>query len=117
MMGFFKNTPIESWAPKSREYSSCTFIDDKLVIFGGLNGDMMNDVNIFSLRRWKWTKVIYEINEYVPEPRYGHSAVQYENYVIVYGGYRRFVTGFKVRDTFGDVCLFNTKTLKWEKTT
>jgi N-acetylneuraminic acid mutarotase len=118
MIGFFRNVNIDSWAPKSREYSTCTFIDGSLVMFGGLNGTMMNDVNIFDLRAWKWTEVKYTQatkSNSVPEPRYGHSAVAYGSYVVVYGGYRRFISSFKVRDTYGDVSLFNTDTMKWEK--
>ena len=90
-------------------------VDGSLVLFGGQNSQMLNDVNIFDLRTWKWTKVQTQSGVYAPEPRYGHSAVQYGANVIVYGGYRHFVKSFKVRDTYGDVAVFSTDTLSWDK--
>lgn len=53
--------------------------------------------------------------EYIPKPRYGHSAVSYKSFVIIYGGYRKFLSSIKVRDTYGDISYFNTDTMKWDK--
>ncbi|CAI2360431.1 unnamed protein product [Moneuplotes crassus] len=112
---FWKQNTIDSWAPQSREYSTCTFVDGSLVQFGGLSTKMMNDVNIFDLRTFKWTHISFEKEEYVPEPRYGHSAICYGSLVVIYGGYRRFLKSLKLRDTHGDISYFCTDTLKWDK--
>ena len=112
---FWKQAQLDSWSPKSREYSTCTFVDGSLVQFGGLNAKMLNDVNILDFRTWKWMPVKFDLKEYVPEPRYGHIAVSYKTYVVIHGGYRRFLASLKARDAYGDVAYFNTDTLKWDK--
>ena len=114
-IGFWKFKQMTSWMPNSREYATWTYIDGSLVLFGGLNNEKMNDITIFDLRSWKWQTVNFEVEDYVPETRYGHSAVSYNSKVIIYGGYRRYVTSFKVRDTYGDVAFFDTDTMKWDK--
>ena len=103
------------WAPKSREHATCNYVDGCLILFGGLNSKMLNEVCIFNLQEQKWYKVKFEINQQQPEPRYGHSGVIYKSNLYIYGGYRRYNNSFKVRDTYGDMFVFSTKTLKWDK--
>ena len=112
---FWKQMQIESWSPNAREYSTWTFVDGSLVQFGGLNSKILNDTNILDFRTYKWTSINLEEEEYIPEPRYGHSAVAYGSYVIIYGGYRRFLSALKTRDTYGDISIFDTDTMKWDK--
>jgi len=104
-----------TWKPGSREQSTCVIIDGCLVLFGGLNGAMLNDVNVHNLQKHKWFKIKFQRNEQQPEPRYGHSAVAYKSKMYIFGGFRRYVESFKVRETYGDVYEFSTKTLKWDK--
>lgn len=98
---------------KSREYATCTYVDGSLVLFGGLNNEKMNDIAIFDFRYKKWTKLAFPKDQYVPETRYGHTAVRYNSKIIIYGGYRRYIESFKIRDAFGDVAIFCTDSMKW----
>lgn len=104
-----------TWVPQSREQAACVYVDGCIVLFGGLNGVMLNDINVLNLQKQKWYKVTFQRNEQQPEPRYGHSAVVYKSNIYIYGGYRRYVESFKVRETYGDVYEFNTDILKWDK--
>lgn len=103
------------WAPKSREHATWNYIDNCLIMFGGLNSKMLNDVWILNLEEFKWYEVKFDTTEQQPEPRYGHSAVIYKSKLYIYGGYRKYNKSFKIRDTFGDVYSFSTTTLKWDK--
>ena len=88
-------------------------MDGSLVLFGGLSDYKMNDTVIFDFRNKKWTSVKFETGQYVPENRYGHTAVCYNSHVYIYGGYRRYIESFKTRDAFGDVAIFDTDNLAW----
>ena len=115
LLDFGNNKQMTTWMPNSREYATCTYVDGSLVLFGGLNSEKMNDITIFDLRSWKWSSINFEIEDYVPETRYGHTAINYNSQIIIYGGYRRYITSFKVRDTYGDIVIFDTDSLKWDR--
>ena len=76
---------------------------------------MLQDVNVFNIQKGKWFPLKFDKTDAQPEPRYGHTAVVYGPNIYVYGGYRRYVESFKVRETYGDIYSFNTSYLKWEK--
>lgn len=63
----------------------------------------------------KWTDIKFEKGQFVPETRYGHTAVNYNSKIYIYGGYRRYVESFKIRESYGDIAVFDTDSLKWSK--
>ena len=108
-----KNVP--TWSPNSREQAACVFTEGCIVLIGGLNGVMLQDINVFNIQKNRWFSVKFTRRDQQPEPRYGHTAVSYRSDIYLYGGYRRYVESFKERDTYGDVYQFWTDSLKWDK--
>ena len=68
---------------KAREYSSCTYVDGSLVVFAGLSYAKMNEISIFDFKTWKWESIKFEKEEFVPETRFGHSAVSYNSKIFI----------------------------------
>ncbi|CAI2386527.1 unnamed protein product [Moneuplotes crassus] len=112
---YWKIKNISSWSPNSREQAACVFCEECIVLIGGLNSRMLQDVNVFNVQKGKWFPLKFNRTDAQPEPRYGHTAVVYGSNIYVYGGYRRYVESFKIRETYGDIYSFNTSYLKWEK--
>ena len=60
------------------------FNNEKLVIFGGQNGDTcLNDLYIFDTKTLNWEKI--EV-ENPPSPRAGHASAAAENQLVIFGG-------------------------------
>jgi len=60
---------------------------NSMVVFGGVteNGEILNDVWEWSFRSSSWKKL--DTTGEVPAPRWGHSAVIYQDELWVYGGF------------------------------
>jgi Rab9 effector protein with kelch motifs len=114
-MYYWHRRDIDSWVPQSREQATCVLVEGWLVVFGGLNSVMLNDINIHNFQKRKWFRIPFKRDEQQPDARYGHSAVVFKSKIYIYGGYRRYIESFKVRETYGDVFEFSPKTLKWDK--
>ena len=54
MIAFWKK--MNSIGLKAREYSSCTYVDGSLVVFGGLSYAKMNEISIL---RFKFFSIFY----------------------------------------------------------
>jgi len=88
------SAPEASWAhlvptgdvPAAREGHSLTFVDQKLLLFGGYveAGQDMNDVHMYDIDAQQWKNL--DIAGSAPHPRQAHSAARHGHDVIVAGG-------------------------------
>jgi N-acetylneuraminic acid mutarotase len=78
-----------------------------MVIFGGKNdeNEKLNDVWVFDFSACTWTK--HENGDISPTVRSGHSAVLYNNQMIVFGGI------FEITRELNDVVALDLTTWKW----
>ncbi|CAI2386706.1 unnamed protein product [Moneuplotes crassus] len=112
---YWKTKDISSWSPNSREQAACVFCEECIVLIGGLNSYMLQDINVFNIQKGKWFPLKFDKQDTQPEPRHGHTAVVYKSNIYVYGGYRRYIESIKIRETYGDLYVFNTNYLRWDK--
>ena len=68
-----------------REGGSMVTFKDRLILYGGLGTDLINDVHEYHVKKNKWTKIK---NNKVPPPsgRFGHSTALNKNQVLIHGG-------------------------------
>lgn len=80
-----------------------------MIVFAGKNDDneKMNDVWILDLIYWTWSEVKYQSEETVPVPRSGHSAILYDNKMMIFAGI------FEITRELNDAYLFDIETKKW----
>ncbi len=87
-----KEEEIKVVLPNSRTDHSLVEWNKKLIAFGGFDGaHRWNDVFMFDIETEMWTKLSGEsnksINKIEPSPRFGHSAIVYEDKMWIYGGW------------------------------
>lgn len=80
-----------------------------MIIFGGKNdeNEKLNDVWIFNLTECTWSKIDYSSEDLIPIPRSGHSAVVYNNKMMIFAGI------FEITRELNDSYLFDIATQKW----
>jgi len=114
--------------PTKRFGHSGVVYQNQILIFGGWDGkDTLNCVWSLNFENKTWTKVEEPVNDensgnlsnrlsnivfgrqslFVPQSRYRHSAVVYQNIMFVFGGVD------KDHRRFGDILVFNLDTCVW----
>eukprot|EP00826_Nyctotherus_ovalis_P028149 TRINITY_DN2218_c0_g1_i6.p1 TRINITY_DN2218_c0_g1~~TRINITY_DN2218_c0_g1_i6.p1 ORF type:complete len:335 (+),score=77.85 TRINITY_DN2218_c0_g1_i6:784-1788(+) len=83
---------------------------ETLIIVGGVNGNLerLNDVWLYSLKEDTWKEVNFIPEDVLLPPRSEHSAVIYNNELVVFGGRGQ---GMK---ELNDVMVLNIGNLKWK---
>jgi hypothetical protein len=72
--------------PKSRSQPCCFMQDNLMMIFGGLNGQGLDDLWVCDLRdNFNWFKV-KTAGKDTPTGRFGHTAVIYRREIYFFGG-------------------------------
>eukprot|EP00761_Pharyngomonas_kirbyi_P012479 gb/GECH01012506.1/.p1 GENE.gb/GECH01012506.1/~~gb/GECH01012506.1/.p1 ORF type:complete len:327 (+),score=72.06 gb/GECH01012506.1/:1-981(+) len=98
-----------SYTPPARYGHTAVIHNNKsMVVFGGTNDRLLNDVLKFTFSSKKWE--VIECKGVVPSPRYGHSAVVYKHIMLVFGG--------RTEDTenhLNDLHAFNIKNKTWQE--
>jgi hypothetical protein len=73
--------------PMARNFHSAVACDSRLIIFGGKANGYANDLHSYDTLNNAWSDIVTTGNRYRPSPRYGHTAVVYEQKMFVFGGY------------------------------
>ncbi len=63
-------------------------------------------------QEWPWEYL--NISGFIPEKRFGHSLLAYNNKLFIFGGGGSFSHTFGFRETFQDVEAFSLKENKWD---
>ena len=96
--------------PSARDGHSSILYDGQMVVFGGLDGSVKNDVWSLHLISYNWTELTTSTTK--PSGRSWHSSILFDGQMIVFGG---FIGG--ATDT-NDVWTLNLTSYKWtERTT
>ena len=77
-----------AYKPNSRMDFSLNKYENKVYLFGGLNSNYLNDIWEYNLINNKWEKITFNqnINFNLPNPRFGHSSIIIDKYLVIYGG-------------------------------
>ena len=77
-----------AYKPNSRMDFSLNKYENKVFLFGGLNSNYLNDIWEYNLINNKWEKITFNqnINFNLPNPRFGHSSIIIDKYLVIYGG-------------------------------
>lgn len=101
--------------PEVREQFTMERVDQRIYIFGGLSHDCLGDFLTCDTHKWKWERMETINEDIFVEPRLAHSCTAYGEYLLFYGGLKKFRGGFKVGDIFQGFVMYNTVTGKWKR--
>ena len=91
----------------ARKYQTMCAWNDKLVVFGGKRStSSYSNTAIFDTKSLESGCIIHNQTNNSPQPRYGHTAVVYNDSMIVYGGKSD-------KKVFSDLYVLNLKTFEW----
>lgn len=108
---FWSKVEIFGWKPETRQHATLTQCQNKLFLLGGVSRSIISDVNVFNIGLKKWEKTPTIGVE--TEPRFGHTVVEYNKKLIVFGGGTDFNSIHKVRECLNGVKSFNTDNKEW----
>ena len=100
--------------PDARKGATMNMIGSSIYVFGGLSRETYNDIKIFELDHRKWKAVSYEGMK-VPEARIHHSMVNFDNNLALFGGGGAYMSKLKMRSSYNDIWVFDTRQLRWIK--
>lgn len=100
------------WKPETRQEATLTNLHNKLYLIGGVSRSINQDVNLCHALNYHWEKLYPSGVE--PEPRFGHSALEYQKKIIVFGGGTNFNTVHKLRECLNGVKVFHPDKNLWE---
>lgn len=97
------------YIPSAREGATLTPVNRRLYLFGGESRSLFNDIMILNPETWKWESApVSPASDPSPEPRSGHSTVNYKNSLVVFGGGGAFNPMLKIRKCFNRVHIYDT---------
>ena len=100
------------WKPETRQEATLTTMFSKLYLIGGVSRSINQDVNLCHPYSCRWEKLYPGGVE--PEPRFGHSALEYQKKIIVFGGGTNFNTVHKLRECLNGIKIFHPEKNLWE---
>jgi len=85
-LGTWSKAEPRGAAPAPREAHTLTYVDGKLVLFGGFTaaGKSSNDLHTYDLQAQRWTQL--DVTGPRPGPRQAQAAVRHGEHLIVAGG-------------------------------
>lgn len=109
---FWAKIEASGWKPETRQQSTLTAVNNKLVLIGGVSRSINSDVNYFFPSHKKWEKISTSGVE--AEPRFGHTSVEYKKKLYVFGGGTDFNSIHKLRECLNGVKSLNIETKEWQ---
>lgn len=93
--------------PDAREGAAACVLGNNFYMFGGFSRGIFNDMRVLDTQKMKW-KLIAAMNG-EPAARFSHSMVAYKNKLYIFGGAGAYVSSIKMRLSFNDLLIFDTK--------
>lgn len=91
---------IEKWSPSTSQQATLTANSFSLYLIGGISRTINQDIYVFNTQSKDWNKVVTGSQM---EPRFGHTAVAYQNSLLVFGGGTFFNTAHRLRECLNGV--------------
>ena len=93
--------------PPVRIAGTFTQCGNKVLLFGGFGKCPLNDLYQLDLKSAKWELVSLRKPKR-PCERYGHTAVNYQGMLIIFGGEQKYNPEIKMRETLCDLWMYST---------
>lgn len=97
------------WVPETREGASLSLLGERLVLYGGGSHTVYNDACMMHVQHPSWSRV--QLND--PEARLGHSAVDCDEGILIFGGLTQFSSETKMRECLNTQKML-TPSLQWK---
>ncbi len=102
--GHWEELILEKYPPARCDFGMSGIGENKVIIFGGSGGHLLNDTWIFDLNEKRWTEIILDS---LPQQRRGHKLARLNiNKVILFGGWGDL-------GDLNDTWIFDLDSLKW----
>lgn len=98
------------WNPETRQQATLTTIGNSIYLVGGISRDINQDVNVFSPFTRDWEKLK---TSGINEPRFGHSAIEHRNQLVVFGGGTNFNSNHRLRECINGVRKLSIHPPQW----
>ena len=108
---FWSKVEMFGWKPETRQHATLTLSQNKLFLLGGVSRSIISDVNVFNIGLKKWEKIATVGVE--TEPRFGHTVVEHNKKLVVFGGGTDFNSIHKLRECLNGVKAFIPETREW----
>ena len=116
----------EKKGPSGRSGSRMAVWKNYIILFGGFKDlgthtTYLDDMWLFDVMNYKWTKVEFPTTMSMPDSRSGHSLICYNDELILYGGYTKVKAGKGLQkgkvltDTWTMKMKSDIKQLRWER--
>ena len=90
---YWHKIDVSTWKPETRQFSSLTFCSGQLHLIGGISKSIHSQVTLYHPTTKKWEK----IESRGSVPRFGHSALEVNRKIIIFGGGTEYSESSKVR--------------------
>jgi N-acetylneuraminic acid mutarotase len=108
---FWSKLNPQGWKPETRQEATLTSTNNKLFLIGGVSRSINNDINVCTPATLRWEKLYPAGVE--ADPRFGHSASVYQDYIVVFGGGTNFNTVHKLRECLNGIKTFHPEANEW----
>lgn len=113
----WKSPPTQGTSPEPRQGHSAIRYQNSMVVFGGEHNttqQTLSDVHVLNIDTWTWTKP--PISGTIPTPRSFHTAMLFNNKMLVWGGYEQAEdSAYQFSDV--DLHLLDLQTWEWSQIT
>lgn len=108
---FWSRVESLGWKPETRQEASLSAVAGKLYLIGGVSRSINSDVSTYTPLYSKWERL--EPKGVEAEPRFGHSALEFNSSIILFGGGTNFNTQHKLRECLNGVKVFSPSSCSW----
>lgn len=109
--GFWKRLEDHSRRPEAREGAILAAIGQKTILVGGASRSIFNDIWVLYVLNPQWTLAHPPGPPF--EPRMGHSAVNYQGKILLFGGETAFNRSSQLRECLNTVKCLKPDTVEW----
>jgi N-acetylneuraminic acid mutarotase len=102
----------EGWRPEARQSATFTTISQKIYLIGGIGRAIYSEMYWFNHVNKRWTRVENKAVE--PDPRFGHTAVENDRNIVLFGGATSLKRDNELRQCLNTVKIFKPETEEWE---
>lgn len=107
---YWHKIEINSWKPETRQFSTLTYSSGHIYLIGGISKSIHSQVSTYHPTTKKWSKPENRGNL----PRFGHSSVEYNRKIVVFGGGTEYSESSKVRMCISGLYEYAGGTSSWE---
>ena len=106
---YWHRVEMSSWKPETRQSGTLTLCEGKLHLIGGLSKSIHSQTIVYHPMTKKWEKL--ESRGF--QPRFGHSTIEFEKNLIVFGGGTEYNHVHKFRECINGIFKYHSTISEW----